>query len=348
MTDAVWITLHELVGVQAHNTEEDKILDKLKELAKEALPEGWEGRRSLHLPAQTVLGIAEDETAVEPQVLNKLRFALPTVGIARAFNSGVGGLSERKFRDIKVRMLKFDFYRALIISPPVLVDRVQGSAEKAKEFLQFIKPMKQLFISRSEVDQMLKEEAESDSGDESETEEDSETDNEDDPPPKRSRVEELEDRMMGMFQTLVDKMDRKDHVESNKENSAMKGERGYGEDLWRAPATGWNPGQAGAPGMNERDLVLVPQVKVCEPPIQEPEPKIRAEGMACQKLGTFGLESNKIQRGPKETPSSTSIRYPKGEHPAGSYGPEIIRLHYAREVRLANGHHHARTIDTER
>nr|CAI5832558.1 unnamed protein product [Callosobruchus analis] len=58
--------------------DDDEVLIRLKRLAAEFLPEGWKDWRA---------DISLNEPEVDPQLINKIRFALPTVGIALAFDS---------------------------------------------------------------------------------------------------------------------------------------------------------------------------------------------------------------------------------------------------------------------
>ncbi|CAH0560607.1 unnamed protein product [Brassicogethes aeneus] len=75
--------------------------DKLKELAQEHLPEGWTEWKVSQLSKEQLLG-----SSVDPLILNKIRFALPTVGVVKAFIPEADHLSEKTYRDIKVSMLE--------------------------------------------------------------------------------------------------------------------------------------------------------------------------------------------------------------------------------------------------
>lgn len=87
------------------------------------------------------------ELQVDPQILNKLRFALPTVGIAKAFNPSATDLPDKQYRDYKVNMLRWSFCRGLIISPPSLLNKLNGSAAQAEIFLHAVAPIKHLCVS---------------------------------------------------------------------------------------------------------------------------------------------------------------------------------------------------------
>lgn len=138
-----WMTMEELLEVAADTEEKDKVLDRIKLLAQESLLVGWLNWKTLDLSRETLFG---NEPDVDPQILNKLRFALPTAGLAQAFNpSSAIDLPEKQYRDFKVSMLNWSFCRALIMSPPMLVNKLKRSVSQAKIFLHAIRPVKLVF-----------------------------------------------------------------------------------------------------------------------------------------------------------------------------------------------------------
>ncbi len=121
-------------------------------------------------------------------MLNKLRFALPTVGIARAFDVEAKFLSERPYRNYKVKMLNWELCRSLIIGPPAIANRVRGSAAAVELFIKAVSDIKHLMISRKEANKELRAAAMSSSEDE---------EKENSPPPaKRSKLEMLEEKLI--------------------------------------------------------------------------------------------------------------------------------------------------------
>nr|CAI5827075.1 unnamed protein product [Callosobruchus analis] len=64
----------------------------------------------------------------DPQILNKIRFALPTVGLVQAFNPGATHISEKGYMEMKLKMLTFPFCIGLIIRPTCLAAKIRGSA----------------------------------------------------------------------------------------------------------------------------------------------------------------------------------------------------------------------------
>lgn len=97
--------------------------------------------------------VFENET--DPQFLNKVRFALPTVEIVISFNPVIREVLEKLYRDFKVEMLNWAFCRASIMSPPAVVSKIKGSAAQAELFLHALKPLKERFISRKQEVKLL-------------------------------------------------------------------------------------------------------------------------------------------------------------------------------------------------
>nr|CAI5830202.1 unnamed protein product [Callosobruchus analis] len=90
-------TLSELFGRPTDSSKDNMILERLKALAVQHLPQGW---KEWTLAATDRDDVLEDP--IDSQILNKIRFALPTVGIARAFNPMISSLSEKTYWDMKL------------------------------------------------------------------------------------------------------------------------------------------------------------------------------------------------------------------------------------------------------
>lgn len=289
---SAFVTMEELIEESAETEEQDKILDRLKLAAEEWLPEGWRNWKVVNLSKEEVFG-----DSLDPQVLNKLRFALPTTAIARAFNPSIEDLPEKQYRDFKVEMLNWAFCRALIMSPPAIVNKIKGSASQAEVFLHALKPLKEFFVSRKQAADLLKPTISS-----SEEEQD-----ENDPPndltgkrkgsdlqgnpSKRSRISMVEERMENMFQVLLDKIENRNaenewsdgSADDSDDDSVSEQEVSVDPVGWEAPAL--MPTQE-KPTVNLKALELVPQVKESAPTVPPPDPEIKAQGLECQKLGT--------------------------------------------------------------
>lgn len=152
-------TLGNLLDERESSEQDEEILERLKELAQEHLPEGWTSWEVTKLSKEEIFG-----ARIEPSVFNKVVFALPTVGIARAFHPDADHLSEKGYREIRLKLLEWAFTRALILSPPAISNRVRGSAVRTELFKQSVESLRPLLHTRSEADKIL-------SGNRSETEE---------------------------------------------------------------------------------------------------------------------------------------------------------------------------------
>lgn len=143
-------TLQELTELQPEIPEDAPILDRIKKVATAHLPKGWQDWKAVRFNGNELLS-----SELDPQILNKLRFALPTVGIARAFTPDATSLPERLYRDMKTKMLSWPFCVGLIIGPPVLAARVRGSAAQSEVVLEALSDMKPLLLSRKETSHQL-------------------------------------------------------------------------------------------------------------------------------------------------------------------------------------------------
>ncbi len=119
-----FICLEDLLDEEVTPREDEIILNRLILLAEKHLPVGWRNWKTINLTWEELFG---DD--LDPQVLNKIRFALPTRGIAEAFFPSATHLTERQYRACKIRMLQWSFCRALIISPPFITRQLNCSVE---------------------------------------------------------------------------------------------------------------------------------------------------------------------------------------------------------------------------
>ncbi|CAH2009595.1 unnamed protein product [Acanthoscelides obtectus] len=137
---------------QAESTSDNIILDRIKSLAVKHLPAGWKEWR---IVATTKVDVLEEP--IDRQILNKIRFTLPTVGIARAFNPTISCLSEKAYRDMKIRMLNCPFCLGLVTAPSSLAAKIRGSIAQNELVLAALEVMKHLMISRKEASSLLSE-----------------------------------------------------------------------------------------------------------------------------------------------------------------------------------------------
>ncbi|KAJ2943181.1 hypothetical protein O0L34_g18893 [Tuta absoluta] len=142
----VLVTLGELLEERGETEEDEQILSRLKILAQESLPDGWIEWEVTRASKDEVFG-----EKLETTVLNKLTFALPTMGLARAFDPDTERLSEKTYRDIRVKLLDWSFNRALILGPPAIANRVRGSAARTEFFKEAVPSLKLLLLTQKKL-----------------------------------------------------------------------------------------------------------------------------------------------------------------------------------------------------
>ncbi|KAI5636446.1 hypothetical protein NE865_10866 [Phthorimaea operculella] len=291
------ISLRELLDECDEDPEHNAVLERIKELAQDIMPEGWTDWQVVNSTKEDIFG-----NTIDPQVLNKLRFCLPMLSVAKAFNPDATHLSEKAHKDIRVKMLDWAFTRALIISPPVIANKIRGSAAATVLFNEAISELKPLLMSRKEIDKSL--ETESEDGSLGRKRRGSSIGSSQS---KRPRVEEstermkqeLEQRMNDMYHALLSEIrysraPRRPVIESSEEEYEAEEEGQYTvedqdlrqvqsplsvADSWTAPCIDQLEDE-----IIEEELDFLPDVKEAEPAIPEPSANIKAQGIACQRL----------------------------------------------------------------
>ncbi|KAJ2940382.1 hypothetical protein O0L34_g59 [Tuta absoluta] len=280
------VTLGDLLEEKGETDEDDQILSRLKILAQESLPEGWTKWEVSRASKEEVFG-----DKLETTVLNKLSFALPTVGLARAFDPDAEHLSEKAYRDIRVKLLDWSFTRSLILGSPAIANRVRGSAARTEFFKESVSCLKPLLLTQREANLTL-------SGTNLEgkalgRKRRSTSCLSSDSQSKKSRDDELEHKVDNMFAIMMENyskvIERLDglakgpvsppHSIEMEEEVDEEGEiEGSSDSEWQAPPLEY--------GWETEELDFRPKVKEAEPMIPEPSPEVLEEGIECQRLGT--------------------------------------------------------------
>lgn len=115
-------TLGELSLLRVEDDDDQCILDRLVEVVKETFPSGWRDWR--------VRGCSKEELVgkkVDGQLLNKIRFAIPTISILKAFDPEAVLLSEKTYKQLKLSLLEWPFCRSLIVRPKAVAAKIHGS-----------------------------------------------------------------------------------------------------------------------------------------------------------------------------------------------------------------------------
>ncbi|KAL4720728.1 hypothetical protein ACJJTC_004445 [Scirpophaga incertulas] len=237
------IVLEELLEEAAATEEEDVILDKLKELARNSLPEGWRLWKTENPTKEGLFG-----ESIDPQLLNKIRIALPTLGVVQAFYPDADYIAEKPFREMKASMLNWAFCRALIVSPTYLVSKI-------KELKFVVSLEEKAFLRRREST-----------------------------PAKRSRIGILEEKV----DNLINIITRQTRAASATSVSTITSESDKNNKSSSDIESSFQfPPYSGEYNGNKSAVFnFDPEVKEDEPSIPVPSETIKAQGIACQKLGS--------------------------------------------------------------
>lgn len=261
----------------------DEILDRLKELARNTLPIGWRD--------WTLINSIDLDFEVDPSILNKLRFVLPTEGIARAFDPSATSLKEHPFRGMKVKMLSWAFCRGLVFCPSSLSMQIRGSSSSHETMMEAISSLKSSLLSREAADLLLSGSSSDIPSQRASSSKDSTT------PPggvearlsaQEARTQRIESALEGILKELQKKNqpEQPDHEDlscysSDSEISSVA-------DEWQAPAM--FDDSEGEELIIEPDISFAfePSIKELEPIVPPPSVGIEAQGIECQRLNSSG------------------------------------------------------------
>lgn len=305
--EAGYTTLGELLDESGETEQDEAILERVKHLAQESLPTGWTQWEVVNASKEQIFG-----EKPEPNVLNKIMFALPTVGLVRAFDPEADHLSEKGYREIRCKLLDWAFTRSLILGPPSIANRIRGSAARTELFKQSVDELRPLLHTRYEANKIL-------SGSLPESEKSnrkrrscssvydptqSQKRRRTSPGPSTSqdsRIESLEKKMDSMFSLLLKRIDTQHQQpaslaqtiepDSDKENYCSDLEEHSGSESsdgcsWYAPNMDIFPN--GPEISTPTEIEFRPSIKEMDPLIPEPSEPIRKEGIDCQRLGSEG------------------------------------------------------------
>lgn len=274
-------TLESLLEWVAEDDKDDAILARIKNLAKTHLPQGWLEWKVVVISKEDILG-----TDLDPQVLNKIRFALPTVGLARAFFPTCTSLPERVYRDMKLKMLEWPLCTGLIIGPPAVASRIRGTAVHNELVISALSELKPLLLARKEASHQIAQENE----DEEETFSVSARSTPS-ASTKSSRLGKLEEGHLELKNMLSSFMKRFE-VPTDEDSECDFSENE--EEAFQPPLpssshevneqnTGWAPPLLELDA--DEDFDFSPKTKEMEPTIPPAKPHIQGQGIDCLRLG---------------------------------------------------------------
>lgn len=108
-------------------------------------PEGWRDWQVYNYSFHELFGSNQVPSSVDV----KLRFAIPTIDVALAFDPATKSLSERSYRSIRATIIKWPLGRALIYSPHVVMEKIHGPSYSL--FMNTVAALKPKLLKRSEA-----------------------------------------------------------------------------------------------------------------------------------------------------------------------------------------------------
>ncbi|CAH1998273.1 unnamed protein product [Acanthoscelides obtectus] len=152
-----FVTLGELWSSHVEMEEEDEaIFSRIKVLIENHLPDGWRDWKVIDWKKEDLFG-----KKIDHKVLNKIRFALPTLELVKAFYPEATSVGEKTYRNIKLRLLDWNLCRALIMSPRQVACQLRGSMAQAELFNKAVEPLKHTMRSRELTSEALSTDGES-------------------------------------------------------------------------------------------------------------------------------------------------------------------------------------------
>ncbi|KAJ8730145.1 hypothetical protein PYW07_017183 [Mythimna separata] len=141
-------TLGELADLDVPGDRE--VLDRLIEVVDQVYPRTWRDWNVIDYSKEDLFG-----SRMDPQILNKLRFAIPTISMVKCFDPNTTSVSEKRFKSYKLSLLEWPFCRALIMNPKSLATRIHGSASNLEMFMAAIGDIGDDLISREEAENLM-------------------------------------------------------------------------------------------------------------------------------------------------------------------------------------------------
>lgn len=280
-------------------------------------PDGWKDWVVRNVTQKDLFG----ET-LTPDTEARLRFAVPTIRLARIFRCEKS-LSERRYRTLKRKLLEWPIGRALIYQPLSIMIKVHPSGPQNK-FDAMLPTLKQYFLPRKEASDILRAEAieENATSVASSISTPSKRKHTPDPVPKPKRQsnhssESLSEYMRQQNEILGRLCEityglthqqpptSRSHVDSE-EDSVVN------EDSWSPPPLGEEEKPIDPePDAEEPFLDFAPETKESEAKVSKATDKMVEMGTRCQKLDTDGWQNIRyaeVQKMFQATPVFTALK----------------------------------------
>lgn len=318
-------TLESLLSWEPDDPEDKLILKRIIRLINGHLPEGWQQWRIRILDKEDLLGSEPDS-----QILNKIRFAIPTVGLARAFSPDCTSLREKTYRDIKLKLLNWPLCVGLIIHPMSLAATVRGSAVQNELVKASIADMKPLLKSREEANREL-------TGHTDQSEDDTSipsTQSSSGRTKKPSRLDKLEQtqhKLESMMEQFIKKFQPQESAYSGSGEEYISSDLSEEEEENIPPpitlsSKPWEPPASSV----DEDFDWTPATKQQDPQIPAPTPHIATQGTECQRLGDITFSQIRYAEVQKKLHASPVFNSLKINPILATYGSSSNQDHLAR------------------
>lgn len=306
----LYTTLGELADAQLEEDEDCETMRNIVEVVEKCYPAGWRDWKAVELSKEDIVGKKND-----PIILNKLRYALPTVEMIRAVDPEVTYISEKSFKSLKLSLLELPFTRALIIYPVAVGTRIRGSAAQYEIFSNAIENVKEQLLSREDANRSLKGEVETIGRKRRSTSVESET-------ISKSRrldatektVAELSKRTQNieclLHQILQNQQDNSHRLETETIIETSD-EEAVESDIIVDSENEDNPLPELLQNKENYNFSFLPEVMETEPLIPEAQKEMVALGINCQRLGTSGwnrVRFSDAQKKLQATPVFTALK----------------------------------------
>ncbi|XP_045784624.1 uncharacterized protein LOC123880520 [Maniola jurtina] len=134
-----------LPAVPCVEDKEESCLSAVVASLDENFPSDWRDWKVYSYTFEDLFG----GNQVPPAIEAKLRFAIPTVDLARAFNPSTTSLSERSYRAIRMTILKWPLGRALLYAPQNLMEKIHSPSYDS--FMNTVRELKPKLTKRREA-----------------------------------------------------------------------------------------------------------------------------------------------------------------------------------------------------
>lgn len=115
----------------------------------ENFPSNWRDWKVYNYTFEDLFGSSQVPSGIEA----KLRFAIPTVDLARAFKPSSTSLSDRSYRAIRAAILKWPLGRALLYAPHNLMEKIHSPSYEV--FMNAVRELKPKLAKRREASREL-------------------------------------------------------------------------------------------------------------------------------------------------------------------------------------------------